>query len=196
MQVVARDDIRKIRLVGGADVAFEENDSIARAAVVVLSFPKLELREFAVTTLPLRFPYKSGFLSFRETPVVLNTLARLRKPPDLLFCDGHGLAHPRRFGMACHVGVLSGIATIGVAKKLLIGKHGEVPRERGAWMPLAEGSQTIGAVVRTRAGVKPVFVSVGNRVCLETAIDFVLSCSRFRLPEPIRFADHFSRKFL
>jgi deoxyribonuclease V len=193
-EVVIRDDFGNVGFIGAADVAFEENNSRVRAVVAVLSFPQLELCESAVAVLPLQFPYLPGLLSFRETPAILQALAKLRQLPDLLFCDGHGLAHPRRFGMACHIGVLSGIASIGVAKKLLIGNHGELPHERGAWVPLIDRDETIGAVVRTRAGVKPVYVSVGSGVCLETAIEYVLRCSRFRLPDPSRWADRLSRQ--
>ena len=187
-EVVTRDEIGEVRLVGGVDVSFEEDDTVARAAVAVLSFPELELCESAVARLPLRFPYVPGLLSFRETPAVLEAIAGLRRLPDLLLCDAHGVAHPRRFGMACHVGVLTGIPSIGVAKTLLIGSYRRLPAERGAWVPLVDAQEAIGAVVRTRPGVKPVYVSVGNRVSLGTAIDYVLRCSRYRLPETTRWA--------
>lgn len=187
-EVVTRDEFGEVRLVGGVDVSFEEDDTLARAAVAVLSFPELELCESAVARLPLRFPYLPGLLSFRETPAVLEAIAGLRRVPDLLLCDAHGFAHPRRFGMACHVGVLTGIPSIGVAKTLFVGRHGELPAERGAWVPLLDSEEVIGAVVRTRTGVKPVYVSVGNRVSLATAIDYVLRCSRYRLPETTRWA--------
>jgi deoxyribonuclease V len=192
-QVVRSDELGEMNLIGGVDVAFDEEDAAARAAVAVLSFPELELRDSAVARLPLRFPYVPGLLSFRETPAVLQAIAGLQRIPDLLFCDGHGYAHPRRFGMACHLGVLTGIPSVGVAKSILTGSHGELPQERGAWAPLAEGGETIGAAVRTREGVKPVYVSVGHRISLATAIGYVLQCSRYRLPEPSRWADRLSR---
>ena len=192
-EVVTSDEIGEVRLIGGVDVAFEKDDTRARAAVAVLSFPELDLLESATASVAIRFPYIPGLLSFRETPAVLEALAGLRRLPDLLFCDGHGLAHPRRFGMACHVGVLTGIPTVGVAKTLLIGSYANLPPEAGAWVPLVDGGETLGAVVRTRAGVKPVYVSVGCGISLETAIRLVLSCSRYRLPEPSRRADHLSR---
>lgn len=117
-------------------------------------------------------------------------LAGLRRRPDLILCDGHGLAHPRRFGLACHLGVLLDVPTIGVAKSRLVGTHGPLPEARGAWVPLRDGAETIGAVLRTRAGVRPVYVSIGHRLGLETAIEYVLRCApRYRLPEPIRRAD-------
>ncbi len=194
-EVVPRDELGDVRWIGGVDVAYRESDGVARAAVALLSFPDLVLCESAVATLPLRFPYVPGFLSFRETPPVLQAIGRLRQLPDLLFCDGHGIAHPRRFGMACHVGVLSGIPSIGVAKTPLIGSHAELPRERGAWIPLVDQGETIGAVVCTARDVKPVYVSVGNGISLETAVGFVLRCSRHRLPEPSRWADRLSRRW-
>ncbi len=187
-EVVQFDQVGDVRLIAGVDVAFDNNDNVASAAVAVLSLPKLELCETAVASLPLRFPYMPGLLSFRETPAVLDAIARLRQLPDLLLCDSHGVAHPRRFGMACHVGILSGIPSIGVAKTLLVGSYCDLSPERGSWIPLVEAGETIGAVVRTRRGVKPVYVSVGDGVTLKTAIDYVLRCSRYRLPEPSRWA--------
>jgi deoxyribonuclease V len=193
-EVVMLDEIRQVQLVGGADVAYDDEKMVASAAVAVLSFPELELCDSVTARLPLRFPYRPGLFSFRETPAVLEALAGLQRLPDLLFCDGHGYAHPRRFGIACHLGVLTGIPSIGVAKSILTGTHGELRGERGAWVPLSEGGETIGAAVRTRAGVKPVYVSVGHRISLATAIDYVVRCSLYRLPEPARWADRLSRK--
>ncbi len=193
-QIVPQDDFDQVRFVCGADVAFEENDTVAKAAVAVFSLPDLELCEVATARVPLRFSYVPGLLSFRETPAVLDAIAKLRRLPDLLFCDGHGYAHPRRFGMASHVGVLTCIPSIGVAKTLLIGSHGDLPIERGTWVPLVDSGETVGAAVRTRTGVKPVYVSVGSRISLGTAIDYVLRCSRYRLPEPLRRADHLARR--
>jgi deoxyribonuclease V len=128
-------------------------------------------------------------LSFRETPAVLDALHKLRRQPDLLICDGQGVAHPRRFGLACHIGILEGLPSIGVAKKRLLGSHDPLRDERGAWQPLVDGGEVIGAVLRTRVGVKPVYVSVGHRVRLETAIEYVQRCTlRYRLPETTRWA--------
>src|SRR5690606_12334759 len=126
---------------------------------------------------------------FRECPAALAALARLPRRPDVLVCDGHGYAHPRRFGLACHLGLLSGVPSIGVAKTRLIGEHDEVPQARGAWVPLLDGGERIGAVLRTRSGVKPVYVSIGHRMTLEVAIDLVLALTpRYRLPETTRAA--------
>jgi deoxyribonuclease V len=155
----------------------------------VLSFPGLEPAAQRVVQCRTRFPYAPGYLSFRETPALLAALAGLRRRPDLILCDGQGLAHPRRFGLASHLGVLLDVPTIGVAKSRLVGTHGPVPEARGAWVPLRDGAETIGAVLRTRAGARPVYVSVGHRVSLETAVETVLRCApRYRLPEPVRRA--------
>ncbi len=160
------------------------------AAVAVLRFPGLELCEQSLVTLPTRFPYVPGLLSFREAPATLAALDSLRRLPDLLVCDGQGLAHPRRFGIACHLGVLTGLPAIGVAKKRLIGTHGEPPEARGEWVSLMHKGEVVGAVLRSRAGVKPIYVSSGHRVSLETAVDLVMGCTtRYRLPETTRRAD-------
>lgn len=188
-RVIGRDRLGRIRYVAGMDVGFEAGGTMARAAVVVLSFPDLVPCEQVAVRRRVRFPYVPGYLSFREIPVVLAALARLRLKPDLLLCDGQGLAHPRRFGLACHLGVLTGIASIGVAKSRLIGEHGRLGRARGSWMPLRDAGEIVGAVLRTRTDVNPVYVSVGHRVRLDTAIDLVLRCTpRYRLPETTRAA--------
>jgi len=193
-RVIREDRIGRVRLVAGVDVGFEEGGTVTRAAVVVLSFPALEPVEEALARRPTRFPYVPGLLSFRETPAVLDALARLAVTPDLILCDGHGLAHPRRFGLACHIGLLAERPAIGVAKSRLLGVHDEPDEVRGAWAPLMDGGETIGAVLRTRPGVRPVYVSIGHRVSLPTAIDYVLRCTtRYRLPETTRAADRLSR---
>jgi deoxyribonuclease V len=188
-RVVARDSLGPVRLVAGVDVGFEEAGRTARAAVVVLELPGLALVAQAITRQAVRFPYVPGLLSFREIPVVLAALARLREPPDVILCDGQGYAHPRRFGLACHLGVWADRPTVGVAKTRLIGEHGPVPAGRGEWCPLTDKGEVIGAVLRTRPGVKPLYVSVGHRVSLETAVDLVMRCvTRYRLPETTRQA--------
>ncbi|GIW73076.1 MAG: endonuclease V [Planctomycetota bacterium] len=191
-KVERRDRLGRLRRVAGVDVAYggRGRHARARAAVVVLSFPELELLEQAVAELPGAFPYVPGLLSFRESPAALAVLRQLSRPPDLLMCDAHGYAHPRRFGLACHLGLLTGLPSVGVAKSRLCGEHGEPGLERGSWTPLREGGETIGAVVRTRTGVRPVYVSIGHRVSLRTAIRLVLACApRYRLPETTRRAD-------
>lgn len=188
-RLVLHDDFAEIGRVAGIDVGFEEGGTLTRAAVVVLRFPKLELVEQAVAKRPTRFPYVPGLLSFREIPAALDALARLRRPPDLILCDGQGYAHPRRFGLASHLGVLADIPTIGAAKSRLIGEHGPVGWEKGAWVELRYEGETIGAVVRTRTGVQPLYVSIGHRISLETAVGHVLACcTRYRLPETTRHA--------
>jgi deoxyribonuclease V len=188
-RVVRRGRLRPVRTVAGTDVGFERGGATARAAVAVLSFPDLVLVDCAVARRRARFPYVPGLLSFREIPVLLAALARLRVKPDLILCDGHGLAHPRRFGIASHLGVLCGVPTVGVAKSRLIGEHGEPMQRRGAWVPLRDKGQTIGAVLRSRRGTRPIFVSIGHRVSLPAAVRYVMACTtRYRLPETTRWA--------
>jgi len=188
-RVVARDDLGAVRCLGGVDVGFEDQGAVTRAAVAVLAWPGLAPRDFALARTPTRFPYVPGLLSFREVPAVLAALRALETCPDLLLVDGHGRAHPRRFGIACHLGVILDRPTIGVAKKRLVGTHPEVPDRKGAWVPLEDAGEVIGAVLRTRVGVKPVYVSVGHRVSLETAVAWVMRCvTRYRLPETTRWA--------
>lgn len=188
-KVIARDKLGKVRYVAGIDVGFEKNGAVTRAAVVVLDFPSLELREQTIARQSTKFPYVPGYLSFREIPAVLAALKKLKVKPDLLLCDGQGLAHPRRFGLACHLGVLTNIPSIGVAKSRLIGEHGELPEAKGNWVPLRDDGEVIGSVLRTRTGVKPLYVSIGHRVSLETAIEYVLRCTpKYRLPETTRLA--------
>ena len=181
--------LRQVRTVAGTDVGFERGGGMARAAVAVLSFPRLELVDYAVARRRARFPYVPGLLSFREVPALLAALDQLRVKPDLLLCDGQGLAHPRRFGIACHLGLICGIPSIGVAKSRLIGEHGEPAQRRGAWVPLRDRGETIGAVLRSRTGTRPIYVSIGHRVSLTAAVRYVLACTtRFRLPETTRWA--------
>jgi len=190
-KVVTVDRFGPVNTVAGVDVGFEKNGTVTRAAVVVLEFPGLQPLEQAIARQPTRFPYVPGYLSFREAPAVLAALEQLRAKPDLLLCDGQGLAHPRRFGIACHLGLLTDIPSIGVAKSRLVGTYDEVPEQKGAWRPLKDGEEVIGAVLRTRTRVSPVYISVGHRICLVSAIDIVLRCTtRYRLPETTRRAHH------
>ncbi|MGB5063141.1 MAG: deoxyribonuclease V, partial [Candidatus Competibacter sp.] len=162
---------------------------VTRAAVAVLRYPELDVLETAIARRPTTFPYIPGLLSFRELPAVLAALERLREPPDLLLCDGQGIAHPRRLGIASHLGLLVDIPSVGVAKTRLFGTHEPVPEARGAWAPLRVDKEIIGAVLRTRAGIKPLYVSSGHRIGLETAIGYVMGCcTRYRLPETTRYA--------
>jgi len=188
-RVIAVDQLGTVRSVAGLDVGPEGDGRVMRAAVAVLSFPDLKTADQAVARRVASFPYIPGLLSFREIPALLDALAKLGALPDLLLCDGQGLAHPRRFGLACHLGVLTGIPSIGVAKSLLVGEHAPLPHARGSWRPLLHQGEIVGAALRTRAGVAPVYVSIGHRVCLATAIDTVLACApKYRLPETTRAA--------
>jgi deoxyribonuclease V len=188
--VETTDRLDAIDRVAGVDVGFDKSAGLTRAAVAVLSFPGLEPLEQTVITQPTRFPYVPGLLSFREAPAILAALGQLDRLPDVLLCDGQGVAHPRRFGIACHLGVLTDLPRIGVAKKRLVGSHEEPGNTRGDWVPLTHEGEIIGAVLRTRAGVKPIYVSSGHRVSLDTAVDLVMRCTtRYRLPETTRRAD-------
>jgi deoxyribonuclease V len=185
-----RDDLPEtIGRVTGVDVGFEDSGAVTRAAIVTLRFPELNPIDSSLARRPTSFPYVPGLLSFREVPAILDALRTLRDRPDLILVDGQGYAHPRRLGIACHLGLLIDIPTIGVGKTRLTGTHGDVPDKRGAWVPLMDKGETIGAVLRTRQGVKPIFVSCGHRIALPTAVDWVMRCTtRFRLPETTRHA--------
>ncbi len=194
-RVVKRSCFSSLQTIGGADVSYKPDGAYARAVVVVLSYPDLCLLEAAVVHVPTSYPYIPGLLSFREAPSVLQALDKLEKLPDLLFCDGHGLAHPHRFGLACHIGVLSDLPSIGVAKSRLVGQYGSLAHERGSWQPVVDGNEEVGAALRTRSGLRPLFVSIGHRISLADAISLTLHCApRFRLPEPIRQAHHLASK--
>jgi len=183
------DRFGEVRRVAGVDVGFEQNNTITRAAVAVLDFPSLTLQEYAVAREPTRFPYIPGLLSFREVPAVLAALEQLSALPDMLLCDGQGIAHPRRLGIASHLGVLLDLPTIGVAKSRLVGSHEEPASEKGAWQPLLDKGEAIGCVLRSRSGVKPLYISPGHRVGLESARLWVMAClTRYRLPETTRWA--------
>jgi deoxyribonuclease V len=213
-----RDRLPRIRYVAGADAAFllsatqalnhPRRDSRfgalrdanrAIAGVIVYRYPEMEEVERAFAVVPLRFPYVPGLLSFRECPALLAAFRKLRHAPDLVFCDAHGYAHPRRFGLACHLGLLLDRPTIGCAKSRLIGVEREPAREAGSRTPLTDSTngqnETIGAVLRTRDAVRPIYVSQGHRVSLATAIRLTLSvCDGTRIPRPTREADRFVRQ--
>ncbi len=182
------------RRVAAVDVHFSRDGRTAFAAAVVVGAASLELVESAQVALPVRFPYRSGLLSFRETPVALAALALLQTPFDLAMVDGQGRAHPRRMGYASHLGVLLDRPVVGVAKSRLIGRFDPPGPARGASSPLLDQGEIIGAVLRTRAGCRPLFVSIGHRIDLESAVAAVLAFTgRYRLPEPARLADRLSR---
>ena len=192
-KIITDDRFGEVSSIAGVDVGFEEAGRITRAAVVILEFPSLVLVEAAIARLPTSFPYVPGLLSFREIPAVLKAMKQLKQEPDLLMCDGQGIAHPRRIGIASHLGLLTGKPSIGVGKSRLIGTHGQLEDKKGAWVALRDGDELIGAVLRTRQGVKPVYVSPGHKISLESAITYVLACTpRFRLPEVIRMAHRYA----
>ena len=206
---VGEDRFGEIRTVAGLDAAFvltgsqgfaasrnrwtalrEANRAIA--AVVLYQYPEMKQLQRAWAEVRLRFPYVPGFLSFREIPALLAALDKLKVLPDLLFCDGQGYAHPRRMGLATHLGIVLDRPTIGCAKSILIGKHDSIGNEAGERAPMMDGQERIGAVLRTRAGVKPIYVSQGHRISLETALRLTLSvCDGPRIPRPTRDADRY-----
>jgi deoxyribonuclease V len=178
----------QIRTVAGIDASYHE---VGHAAVVVFSFPDLEIIDQATAIRESVFPYMPGLLSFREGPVVLDALAKLKQQPDLFIFDGQGYAHPRRFGLACHLGLYLDRPSIGCAKTRFIGTFEEPGPNKGDRTPLLDEDETIGMVVRTRANTKPLFISVGHKIDLPTAVEVVLRCVRdYRLPETTRAADH------
>ncbi|KPV40507.1 hypothetical protein AN478_06245 [Thiohalorhabdus denitrificans] len=179
-----------VERVAGVDAAFLGDQVVA--VVVVLRFPELTVEEEAVAVRPVPFPYVPGLLSFREGPAVLEVFRAVANPPDLILFDGQGIAHPRRLGIAAHLGVLLDRPAIGVAKSRLTGTfdEGALGAEKGARVPLTEAGEVLGAVVRSRTNVRPLFVSPGHRCDADSAVDWTLACcTRYRLPEPTRLAD-------
>lgn len=180
---------RQPAVVAGVDVSYDRWGERFYGGVVVMTLPDLEVVEEAVAVRRSAFPYIPGLLTFREGPAVLAALRRLRSEPEAFIFDGQGLAHPRRFGLACHLGVWLDRPSVGCAKSRLVGEHDAVPDRVGATVPLILEGRPVGAVVRTRAGVKPVYVSPGTRIDIAGSVDLVLACSAgFRLPEPVRRA--------
>lgn len=194
-RVIRQDTFADVQLVAGVDVGFEDQGATARAAAVVLQFPELTIIESAIARRPTTFPYIPGLLSFRELPVLLDVVGKLTTTPDLLLCDGHGYMHPRRLGIASHLGILLDHPTIGVAKSHFLGTHAPVGETAGAWQPITHQGEVIGAIVRNRTNVRPIYVSSGHRISLESAIQFVRQCTtKYRLPETTRLADRLSKQ--
>lgn len=186
-QVVERPLAAEPRVIAAVDVHLSGATGVA--AVVAMAYPGFEILDEQVVTQDITFPYIPGFLAFREAPISLEAVRRLRVAPNLLLADGQGLAHPRRAGIACHVGVELQVPTIGVAKSILVGSHGPIGSEQGSAVPLVAGGEVVGMAVRTRTGVSPVYISVGNLITLEEAVDWTLrTVTRYRLPEPSRRA--------
>ena len=189
--------MRSRRTVTGLDVSYEDGTDRAVAAAVTLQLPTLAVVEVALFDGRVEAPYVAGFLALREAPLLLRALEKLTIRPEVLVCDGYGIAHPRRFGLACHVGQETKLPTFGVAKTPFMATFSEPGPERGAWSDLLDGGEVVGRALRTRAGVKPVFVSVGYGMDIDEASDLTLAlCPKYRLPECIREADSRSRSAL
>jgi deoxyribonuclease V len=187
-------DLDGLQRVAGVDVSVKDN--VSRAAIVVLTFPALEVVEAVTAQMPTPFPYISGLLSFREGAVILEAARKLRLRPDVYLFDGQGIAHPRRIGIASHIGLWWDAPTVGCAKTRLVGTHHEPGVEKGAYAALWHQGEQVGVVLRTRANVKPVYVSPGHRATLDTARELVLRCAvRYRLPEPVRAAHNVAGDF-
>ncbi len=188
-QVSRRNDIGQPRYIAGVDISARRARDTATAAVVVLQYPEMAVVDSSVIRTETTFPYVPGLLTFREAPLILKACEKLTIEPDLVLVDGQGIAHPRRIGLASHLGLLLDKPTVGCAKSILIGTHEELPEESNSHVDIADGEEIIGAAVRTRHGVKPVYVSIGHRVDLPAAIHWILACCRgYRIPEPLRLA--------
>ncbi|MEN4913334.1 deoxyribonuclease V [Erwinia amylovora] len=191
-EIVTQDDfdVMPPRFIGGADVGFEQSGEVTRAALVILEYPSLQLIEYQVARIATTMPYIPGFLSFREIPALKAAWQQLAQRPDLLLVDGHGIAHPRRLGVASHFGLLADVPTIGVAKKRLCGQFTPPDADPGSCQPLMDTDQQLGWVLRSKSRCNPLFISPGHRVSQATALDWVQKCLHgYRLPEPTRWAD-------
>lgn len=187
----------EVRLIAGVDVAYAKDESIVAGAVVVLDAASRQVIESASAVRPVEFPYIPGLLAFREIPALLDALAALSSQPGAIVCDGYGVAHPRRFGLACHLGVLTDLPTFGVAKTAFIGEYAQPGPQRGDWSDLRDRSEIVGRVLRTQRETKPVFVSTGHRIDLDAATELTLALAAdYRLPETTRQADRLSRQVL
>ena len=190
-RVIAKDAVITPRLIAGIDISAPDAQGVARGAVVVLGYPEFNLVEVKVADGKITFPYVPGLLSFRESPLILAACQELRSLPDLVLIDGQGIAHPRRLGLASHVGLFLGLPTIGCAKSILCGQHRPVGEEAGSHAEIFDNGELVGAALRTKCGVKPMYVSVGHRIGLASALQWVIRCCRgYRLPEPTRLAHH------
>jgi len=188
-QVIIKDQYSSPAFVAGVDVGMLDGGKITRAAIAVLEFPSLRLADKSITKVKTTFPYVPGYLSFRELPAVLKAIELLTIKPDIYLCDGQGIAHPRRFGIACHLGVLLDAPTIGVAKSRLTGTYQEPGMEKGEYSLLYDKDEKIGVVLRTRKNIKPLFISPGHRISIKTAMEITMACTtKYRLPETTRHA--------
>lgn len=196
-EITLRRNFKEIKLIAAADVSTSAEEDRIVAAVVVVSFPELKLIEESQDCVLIRFPYRPGFLTFREGPALLSIFSKIKNGPDLILFDGQGIAHPRRMGIATHLGIILDKPTIGCAKSHLYGEFLQPKIEKGSYSLIKDTStgETLGAVLRTRRAVKPIFVSPGYRIDLPSAIKIVLSCSpKYRIPEPLRIAHHLANE--
>lgn len=187
----------KINFIAGVDIGFEKQgeDTITRAVIVVLAYPTLQVVDYALHREPTRMPYIPGLLSFREVPAAIAAYQKLKQQPDLLMVDGQGIAHPRRLGVASHLGLWLDKPTLGVAKKRLCGKHPELPPQKGSHVPLEDKGEIIGTVLRSKDNINPLYLSIGHRISLQTACNWVNAClTIYKLPEPTRQADRLASR--
>ncbi len=187
--MITENEVINPHLVAGIDISSLDAQGVARGAVVVLRYPELSMVEVEVVEGKITFPYIPGLLSFRESPLILTACEKLSNTPDLILIDGQGIAHPRRLGLASHVGLFLDLPTIGCAKSILCGQHRPVGEEAGSHAELLDHGELIGAALRTKSGVKPIYVSVGHKIDLASALQWVIKCCRgYRIPEPTRLA--------
>lgn len=196
-KVEKKDNFGIIKYVAGVDVAYSKESNLLIGAVVILEAETLKVVESVTALGKEQFPYIPGLFSFRELPSLVKAFAQLTQKPDLVICDGQGYAHPRRFGLACHLGIIFDVPSIGCAKTKLLGEHQELERERGAVTPLIDNNEVIGNVLRTQTNINPIYISVGHRISLSTACEWILKLSpKYRLPETTRQADQAVKKAL
>lgn len=196
-KVIKEDQLGEIKLIAGVDVAYSKESDQLIAAVIILNTDTLEVIESVTAEDKEQFPYIPGLFSFRELPSLSKAFAKLKNKPDLVVCDGQGYAHPRRFGLACHLGVIFDIPAIGCGKTRLLGEHSTLDTKRGADTPLIDNGEIVGNVLRTQTGINPVYVSIGHRISLKTATEWILNLSpKYRLPETTRQSDQLVKKCL
>lgn len=194
-RVERKNRLGEVRYVAGADLAFSVDGKRAIAAIILFEFPSLKILQKVYATSPLTFPYVPGLLTFREGPALARAWKKLKIKPDLIFFDGQGFAHPRRMGIASHMGLILGVPSIGCAKSRLCGEETAPGFSRGKWTPLKDKEEVVGVVLRSRDGVKPIYVSIGHRVDLKTAVTWTLAChDGTRIPKPTREADRYVRE--
>jgi deoxyribonuclease V len=195
-EIILKDEFSDIKFVAGIDVGFPKDKNTTQAAIAILEYDSLNLVESQIVDVPTTFPYIPGLLSFREIPAIIETIKNIKIEPDIVLCDGQGIAHPRKFGLASHLGLILNKPMIGVAKSRLTGKYNSIPQKKGKWNPLLDDQdEVIGAVLCTRDKVKPLFISPGHKISLQSSINIVMACiTRYRLPETTRCAHTLASK--